>query len=94
MTKAIAEEYMCDSCGNVTLIPNEVCSVCGGPMTNLAGEAKPAAKGDDDASESDDPLADIPSDGSDGTPLSLEALQEEEGEDDRRSHEQDSFGDE
>lgn len=94
MTKAIVEEYLCAECGTTTPVPNETCPNCGGPMTSLGQEEKPKTDEDSETPGNDDSLAGVTDDGSDGTPLSLEALQEEEGEDDRKEYEEDNFGNE
>jgi len=86
------EDYICESCGFTSAVPNETCPECGSPMTTFGNSVKSV---DDEALLSDDEiLKGVDLDGSDGTPLSLEALQEDEEAEDRQSYEKDSFGDE
>ena len=65
-------QYVCEHCGRTTLIPNDVCSECGGTMIPL-GEPEVKAKAEDD----DEALTDDTNDAG-GHYESLEALRDEE----------------
>jgi len=74
----VNEEYICEDCANTSLVPNQVCTVCGGKMTPLDAPvaSKVKAESDDLELSTED---DLPT--TDEGHQSLEALQEKEEED-------------
>jgi len=82
MVKPIVEDYICEQCGNTTPVPNEFCPSCGAPMPTTH-KAPAATRAPADGAEDDDTLFDDETAGfnGDGTE-SLDALREEEAEDD------------
>lgn len=91
----LQEDFLCEKCGFTSPVPNDNCPECGSPMSGFGGPkagAKPAGA-TEEKEEAFDDLSNV-NESDDGSPLSLEALQEEENEDDRKSYEQDSYGSE
>lgn len=90
------EQYVCEECGTVVPTAEEFCPNCGAPLEKFADTLDIKSAEDDDLDLSDEALhKGIDLDGSDGTPLSLEALrEEEEGEDTLDDYEKGNNGDE
>lgn len=86
MTKAAPateEKYVCEECGTVVPTAEEFCPNCGAPLEKFADGLDVKTDDEDIADLSDEALhKGIDLDGSDGTPLSLEKLREEEDSDD------------
>lgn len=94
MTTNLHEDYLCSSCGFTTPVANEFCPNCNSPMDSL-GPIDHGTKEDEedlnDATLTDDEIA---RGDDENTPLSLEALQAKEAEEDSLEAANDTFGSE
>lgn len=79
------EEYICEECGTTTPVKNDSCQ-CGGKLVPF--DAEPAE------AENDEELLVGVEDSTDGGSESLESLAEEELNEDQKSYNEDSYGDE
>lgn len=83
VSPVIEEQYVCEECGTVVPTAEEFCPNCGAPLEKFADGLEVKADAEDDLDLSDEALhKGIDIDGSDGTPLSLEKLREEEDSED------------
>jgi hypothetical protein len=80
------EEYICEECGTTTPVKNDSCPSCGGKLMPFDAEPEEV--------ESDDDLFSGVEESTDGGSESLESLAEDELNEDQRSYNEDSYGDE
>lgn len=83
-----AEEFICEDCGTTTPVANESCTSCGGKLVPVDAMREPS---DHELSAEEDDLA-MPME--DTGSESLESLAEKELNEDQRSYNEDSYGDE
>lgn len=94
MSKILHEDYLCASCGFTTPVPNEFCPNCNSPMDSLGPIDHGTKADEEDLNDATLTDAEIAAGDDEAIPLSLEALQEKEGEEDRLEAANDSYGSE
>lgn len=82
------DEYLCEECGTTTPVQNDSCPNCGGKLMAVHGLREPTAN------ELDEEEAGIEvTPGADTGTESLESLAAEELNEDQKSYNEDSYGD-
>lgn len=94
MTTHLHEDYLCPSCGFTTPVANDFCPNCNSPMDSLGPIDHGKKEDEEDLNDATLTDAEIAAGDDEAIPLSLEALQEKEGEEDRLEAASDSYGSE
>lgn len=87
LPQATADEFICEDCNTTTPIHNESCPNCGGKLLPVDAMREPS---DHELQDEDLAVDDLHEPGSE----SLESLAENELNEEQRSYNEDSYGDE